>query len=150
MQEIIFLVGAPGSGKSTYAKEKLKNCKTEIFSSDEIRGELYGDEKIQKDPALVFKTLYSRATEAFKSGKNIVIDATSINRQDRKKGLEWFKDFSAYRKAIFLNVPFEICLKRDASRQRNVGEGVLQKFFDGLELPTKEEGFDEIIIVNNF
>ena len=47
MAKLYFLVGIPGSGKSTWAKEKLKNEKnTKIVSSDTIRKEKVEQKKI--------------------------------------------------------------------------------------------------------
>ena len=46
------LIGLPGSGKSTYCKEKRElNSNSVYLSSDKIREELYGNESIQGNPA---------------------------------------------------------------------------------------------------
>ena len=41
------MVGAPGSGKSTYAARIAKRENAVIISGDQIRAELYGDANIQ-------------------------------------------------------------------------------------------------------
>jgi predicted kinase len=146
MQKLIFLVGLPGCGKSTYANENLViDC--EIFSSDKIRFELFGDENNQSDNNLVFSTLFERARDALKNGKNVVIDATNVDINERAQALKHFIDFEVYRIAIVLDVPVEICIERDQQRKRIVGANVIKKFATRFVMPTKAEGFDEVIII---
>jgi len=146
MQKLIFLVGLPGCGKSTYANENLAiDC--EIFSSDKIRFELFGDENNQSDNNLVFNTLFERAKEVLKQGKNVVIDATNVDIFERAQALKHFADFSVQRIAIVLDVSMEICIERDQQRTRTVGANVIKKFATRFVMPTKSEGFDEIIII---
>jgi len=146
MKKLIFLVGLPGCGKSTYASENLAiDC--EIFSSDKIRFELFGDENNQSDNNLVFSTLFERARNALNNGKNVVIDATNVDINERAQALKYFADFNVERIAIVLDVPVEICIERDMKRTRTVGSEVIKNFADRFVMPTKSEGFDEIIII---
>lgn len=148
MNKLIFLIGLPGSGKSTYANKYLaEDCK--ILSSDGIRKELFGDENNQENNQLVFRTLYERAKQFLKQGKNVVIDATNVNTEERKKSLENFKDFEVKRIAIVINTPLEKCIQQDKQRERNVGSAVIYKFAKIFSMPTKQEGFDEVIVVKN-
>lgn len=146
MNKLVIMVGAPASGKSTYVKNNLKDYK--VLSSDEIRKELFGDESCQSNNTLVFNTLYERARKYLLSGYNIVIDATCINIKERKRTLENFKDLNIERVAICINTPIEICYKQDQKRQRKVGKEVIDYFYSNFKVPTKEEGFDEVIIVD--
>ena len=61
MARLIMLIGLPGSGKSTYAKQYLADHieNTMWCSSDTIRKELYGDENIQGNPKTVFEHLHN-------------------------------------------------------------------------------------------
>ena len=146
MNKLIFLVGLPGCGKSTYAHENLaQDC--EIFSSDRIRFELFGNENNQSDNNLVFSTLFERARNALKNGRNAVIDATNVDINERAQALKHFEDLKVYKIAIVLDVPVEICVERDKQRTRTVGANVIKKFATRFVMPTKAEGFDEIIII---
>ena len=60
MQKLIVMVGVPGSGKSTYAKNTFSKT-AEILSSDALRKELLGNENDQKHNDYVFAELYKRA-----------------------------------------------------------------------------------------
>jgi predicted kinase len=71
-----FLIGTPGSGKSTFAKllSSLGNC--EIISTDEIRQELYGDATIQGEWHTIEATVINRICTAFSLGKSVIYDAS--------------------------------------------------------------------------
>ena len=147
MNKIYVLVGLPASGKSTYAREVLSK-EAIIYSSDAIRKELFGNEACQANHKLVFSTLYTRAKQSLADGKNIVIDATSINKFERERVLSNFKDVNAYRVAIYFDTPVELCYQRDEKRSRTVGREVIDKYVERFEYPSMEEGFDEIMIIN--
>ena len=146
MNKLVFLVGLPGCGKSTYAEENLAQD-YEILSSDKIRLELLGSEENQSNNSLVFETLFERARNFLKKGKNVVLDATNVDLKERQNSLNRFNDLQIERIAIVIDTPFEICVERDKKRGRTVGEAVIRKFANRFVMPTKEEGFNEIIIV---
>ncbi|HAU35476.1 MAG TPA: phosphohydrolase, partial [Lysinibacillus sp.] len=54
--KVIFTVGLPGSGKSTFVKQLAKRENAVVLSSDAIRQELFGDATKQKSRQ-VFRTL---------------------------------------------------------------------------------------------
>ncbi len=148
MQTLTVMVGLPASGKSTYAQQ-LVDENTVVLSSDLIRKELFGFEENQTGNTIVFKTLYSRARELFKNGKNVIIDATNVSIFDRKRVLENFTDLSIYRQAIVIETSIDKCVERDKARTRTVGKDVIKKYANKYQKPTYSEGFDKIIFVKN-
>lgn len=96
------LIGLPGSGKSTYAKEEHESNSNSVYlSSDKIREELYGNESIQGNPVEVFTLMQSRAIEALKSGRDVFYDATNLTRKDRAGILCQLQDMSTNRRPLF-------------------------------------------------
>lgn len=86
MQNFFMMVGLPGSGKSTFARNVLSASPgAVVHSSDEIRRELLGDKNDQTQQALVFSTLHERVFSDLRAGKNVVYDATNINYKQRKQ-----------------------------------------------------------------
>ena len=69
MSDLIMLVGVSYSGKSFYAEQLAKQTGAIIVSSDAIRGELWGDENDQRNPAKVFEVVHSRIHNLLKEGR---------------------------------------------------------------------------------
>lgn len=141
MATLYMMVGVSGSGKSTYAKSL--GC--QIFSSDMIRKELYGDEAIQKDPNKVFRILHGRVVECLRAGNSCVFDATNLNRKKRAAFLKQIENIKDVRKVcIVIATPHWVCGERDEERARTVGAEVICRQISQFQIPTKEEGWDNI------
>lgn len=145
MVTLVMLVGISGSGKSFLA-EKFREEGMKIFSSDEIRKELYGNEDDQTHNQKVFETLHKRIRSALKNGSDCVYDATNLNRKRRMAFLKSIQDIPCRKVCVVKAVPFEICMKRDKERSRNVGELVIRRQIRQFELPLTEEGWDRVYI----
>ena len=145
--KLIILVGIPGSGKSTYAKDYIKkNPDTLHLSSDKIREELWGSESVQGDPSEVFSIMQSRAVEALKNGTDVIYDATNINRKDRSHIIDICPRFAQI-EARIIWASIETCIRRDAERKRTVGKSVIDMMLKRFQPPFYDEGFDDIKII---
>ena len=145
LPKLIIMVGLPGSGKSTRAKELAaleKSC--EILSSDAIRKELSGSEQDQTQNDIVFKLLYQRMNKLLSEGKSVIIDATNTTLKSRRRILSECK-IPCYKEVQLVLTPTEECMSRDASRERSVGKEVIYKFEASFQCPQYFEGFDAII-----
>lgn len=145
---LILLVGIPGSGKSTYARNYILDYPKQVIhlSSDSIRAELYGDESIQGNPAEVFSLMQKRAIEALNNGNDVIYDATNITRKDRAGIIGICPKFAKI-EAHIIWAPIEECVKRDASRDRTVGKEVIDRMLKRFQAVYYDEGIDEIKIV---
>lgn len=143
MSKIYVMVGLPGSGKSYYA-ENIEN--STIFSSDKMREILYGDASIQGDPKEVFETLYSNIETELRRNKNaiIVLDATNLNRKDRRQICEIGKRYKCEVIAMVMRTPLSLCYLRNENRERVVPTEVIKKMVQKFEYPLYAEGFHAI------
>lgn len=150
MEKLILMVGLPGSGKSSYAKIIAKKEKAVIVSTDDIRYELFGDERQQKNSSKVFYEVYSRIEEHLSNQRNVVFDATNLDRKRRIHVISKFEEKFQHLQimACYMDTPFEICVKRNASRKKQVENWVLEKLRKSMTIPFYSEGFDEIITVH--
>ena len=144
---LYMMVGIPASGKSTVAKEyasKVENSK--VFSSDEYRKSLLGDEQSQENNALVFKTLFTDMHNWLAKGNNAIFDACNTTIKSRRKVVDKFSDIALIVPVVVM-ATYEECCKRDASRSRTVGISVIRKFINSYEFPQMFEGFHKIKFV---
>ena len=148
---LIVMCGLPASGKSTYTNWLTESGVFCAVCPDGIRGELYGDENIQGDGKQVFAIAHARLKDLGKGKNNVVFDATNTNKKRRK---ELVKEMRPYFDVIILkwfSTPIDICLKRNAERERQVPEEVIrrmnQNFFNK---PTLDEGFDLVEEIKNY
>ena len=164
MPNLYVIIGLPGSGKSTYAEQLAEEKNAIIISTDGIRKELFGDEAIQENERYngntVFCTAYDRIKLAMLEGKNIIFDATNINRKKRKHLLDLIKpeNFLALAKtnhiysyvAVLIATSYEKCLQNNLCRRRVVPEEVIKRMMINFEVPIYNEGWDKIEVVRLF
>lgn len=146
--KLILLAGIPGSGKTTYAKNYIKKNGGIHLSSDLIRKELYGDESVQGDPNEVFTLMQRRAIEALENGISVIYDATNITRKDRSGIISACPKFVKI-ECYIIWAPIETCIERDASRERTVGEHVIDRMVKRFQVPFYDEGIHEIKIIKS-
>lgn len=148
MTNFIMLVGLPGCGKSTLARE-YEQKGYNIHSSDAIREELSGDENNQNINQEVFSTLRKRVKEDLTNGKDCVYDATNISYKRRKAFIEELRNIECKKVCIFVATPFEVCLKQNEGRERKVPYEVIERMYRNFDVPALYEGWDEIKIHYN-
>lgn len=139
------MIGCPASGKSTIARV-LAEKGTLVISSDEIRGELFGNEATQGDPKLVFDLFYERARAAVEAGHDIVLDATNIDRgqRGRDRAKVELGQYGVKFIAHYFELPVEVLLERNAQRDRHVPEDVIRRMVSRM-VPPQEGEFDMVL-----
>src|SRR5262245_24025101 len=79
---LVVLIGASGSGKSTFARKHFKP--TEVLSSDYCRGLVSDDENNQEATNTAFEVLHFIAAKRLAAGRLTVIDATNVQPEARQ------------------------------------------------------------------
>lgn len=140
---LILMVGPPASGKSTWGKEFAHKVGAKYVSTDEIRAEFgKGEEDQSINP---FGAAMGRVRNGLSQGRHVVVDATNINKSARKTFTKIGDELGAYKIAVAFEIPRAELLKRDAERQRHVGEEVIDRFLNDYRRPDETE-FDKVII----
>jgi predicted kinase len=113
-----------------------------------IRALLFDDPTEQRFQELVFSNLRSmlRARLVARRPLNYV-DATNLTPHDRHSWIKMAKDFGYEVQAVYFDVPLEVCLERNAKRQRVVEEDVMRKMSAKMKAPAFNEGFSKITVV---
>jgi len=144
-------VGLPGSGKSTYVKNFIKDKDIEYLSSDSLRAVYGKSEEDQTVTPLVFGHIKKKVDEFLKDGKNVLVDATSVNRKERSDYINTAKKYGAKVVAIVFKMDRQGLIDRNKKRGeqggRVVPDFVIDKMLAKLEEPSYSEGIDVIIYV---
>lgn len=139
-----FLIGAPGSGKSTFAALLHRAFPTTvIISTDAIRAQLFGDETIQGEWSLIEETVLRQMRSCFRAGCPVIYDATNVRREWRKALLAQVQDEPVRWLGWHLQAPVELCKTWNAKRLRRVPEDAIAQYCQLLaaEPPEVSEGF---------
>src|ERR1700687_5709676 len=95
---VVALIGASGSGKSSFARKHFRS--TEVLSSDFCRGLVSDDENSQAATNDAFEVLHFIASKRLAVGKLVVIDATNVQEEARKQVVALARQFHCLPVAI--------------------------------------------------
>ncbi|MFF7467335.1 polynucleotide kinase-phosphatase [Streptomyces sp. NPDC008092] len=147
---LVVLVGASGSGKSTFAHRHFKP--TEIISSDFCRGLVSDDENDQSATKDAFDVLHYIAGKRLAAGRRTVVDATSVQQESRRQLIDLARTYDVLPIAIVLDVPEEVCAERNAARtdRADMPRRVIQRHIRELRRSVRHlerEGFRKVHIL---
>lgn len=153
-KKLFILVGAAGSGKSTWVREHLHtfNGYVKVVSRDDIRFRLVSaeEEYFSKE-----KEVFNEFVEEIKNGleycENTVADATHLNEASRSKLLRalgsTLRDVEV--DAIVIRTSLENALDHNENRKGTrsyVPKSVIKRMWYQQTMPSFDEGFDKIYI----
>lgn len=150
MPKVYVLVGVPGSGKSTWAsnQEWAKDC---VYVSTDVIVEKFAAEQ-NKTYSEVFEKFMPDAVDlmvdqvllAKLQNKDIIWDQTSTTVLSRKKKFRMLPKYK-HIAVVFKTPPENELMKRLASRPgKTIPWTVVSDMIKNFEMPTIEEGYDEI------
>ncbi|MFB6937849.1 polynucleotide kinase-phosphatase [Streptomyces chartreusis] len=147
---LVVLVGASGSGKSTFARRHFKP--TEVISSDFCRGLVSDDENDQSATRDAFDVLHYIAGKRLAAGRRTVVDATSVQQDSRRQLIELARKYDVLPIAIVLDVPEEVCAERNAARtdRADMPRRVIQRHIRELRRSIRHlerEGFRKVHVL---
>lgn len=148
---LVALLGASGSGKSTFAQRHF--CPTEVLSSDVCRGLVSDDENDQTASADAFEVLHFIARKRLAAGRLTVVDATNVQRDARQSLVALAREHYCIPVAIALDLPEGLCYARNQARpDRAFGPHVVHRQAQDLRrsLPGLErEGFRYVYVLRS-
>ena len=146
---LVVLIGASGSGKSTFARKHFKP--TEVLSSDFCRGLVADDENDQAATGDAFDVLHYIAGKRLAAGKLTVVDATNVQAAARKPLLALAREYHTLPVAVVLNLPERLCHDRNAGRpDRDFGPHVVRRQTQELRRSLRglqKEGFRHVFVL---
>jgi protein phosphatase len=146
---LVVLVGASGSGKSTFALAHF--APTQVLSSDTFRGMVADDENDQSATTPAFDALHFVAGKRLEAGRITVVDATNTQAGARAPLIALAREHHVLPVAIVLDLPEALCLQRNASRpDRDFGPHVVRRHRTELRRSLRglaREGFRRVHVL---
>jgi predicted kinase len=148
--EAIFLVGIPTSGKSTFSSNQKYRDYVRV-SSDDILQEIAKERQQSYNTIFQANIRFAQIAmmkvlrKAVEENRSLIWDQTNLTKKQRKEKLKHIP--AHYKKtAVYFVIPLETALKRNTQRPGKViPPEVLERMIGEYELPTLEEGFDQVI-----
>ena len=150
MQHLLILIGISGSGKSTFAKQFVRDNPTYLrLNRDDLRRSLLSvplgefwtwDEKPRyRIERLVTVMLESALKTALDSGWNVVLDNTHLRQKTINELLKIAESQASAKRPVdvsfqLIDVPLETAIEHDRQRTDSVGERVIQEQHSRLRI----------------
>src|SRR6266700_6131338 len=148
---LVILIGASGSGKSTFAHQCFKS--TEVLSSDFCRGLVSDDENDQSATKDAFEVLHFIAAKRLAAGRLTVVDATNVQPNARKPLVELARQYHVIPVAIVFDLPEKLSQERNRARpERDFGRQVVHRQLQDLRRSLgslQKEGFRHVHILRS-
>ena len=147
---VVMTVGAPGSGKSTWAKREVSNniqkCKTIVLCRDDLRSMLFGEKYkySRSNESLVLKTMNHMLSGALcdDTTQRIIIADTNLNESTRKGFESIVRDCKSIRDDVATSIeyqtfdePWHVLVSRNEKRgEKAVPITVLRTMYKNMQI----------------
>jgi predicted kinase len=140
---VVLLIGLPGSGKSTWARQQGGG----VLSTDDIRLLLSDDATNQTIHSMVFATLRYLLRRRLELRMPVTyVDATNTTPQERRAYVILAQLWNGRVEAVFFDTPPEVCKQRNRGRERIVPDHAIDMMAARLRPPSLAEGFDQVTV----
>ena len=129
---ILIFIGIPASGKTSFYNHYYKNDYKHI-NLDTLKT------RYQENLVL---------NEYLKDNVNLVIDNTNISKEERKKYITAGKENNYKIIGYYFKSSINECIERNEKRENKIPRTAVANKFNNLELPSLNEGFDELYYVS--
>ena len=141
---LVVLVGPPGSGKSTWARQ---NCSGAVqVSQDDLI-----DAITPGGFAHVYRPVYRQAEDAIartalRASQTVIVDRTNRTRTHRERWLAVAREERCPALAVVMSTSQDLCRERNAKREgnRRVGDERMERMFAAFEPVQPDEGFTAV------
>lgn len=127
------MVGAPGSGKSTYAAKLAQTENAVVISGDDIREELFGSAEIIGNWVKIQDRIEEEVASHY--GQNIILDSTHYREDYRAEAILLLRSYGySTVEAVVMDASLATCLARNFQRhERNVPDYIVKGMHKELQ-----------------
>src|SRR5215475_5638841 len=120
---LVVLIGASGSGKSTWAAQRYRP--SEVVSSDQLRGVVGSGDNDLDASAEAFALLDQIVAARLRRGLNTVVDTLGLDAERRREHLALARRAALPAVAVLFDIDLAECRRRNSRRARPVPASVL-------------------------
>ena len=126
---LILTIGLPGSGKSTYARERAQAdpINVRISERDLVREQLTGSRRDHSQETRVTAVQRLQVGDWLTAGHVVIVADTNLRWKYRKQWVKLAETLNVPVEFVHMDTPIEVCIERDAQRPDPVGEEVIRK-----------------------
>lgn len=150
MSKLFIMMGAPGSGKTTWCNNNVPKNAVYI-SRDEIRFNIIKDkDSYFSKEKIVYNIFTNKINEALESRLDVYADQTSLNAGSRKKLINALNKKPDEINIIYIEKPLDTILEYNSKRtgRKLVPNNAIIKMYNSISKPTAKEGIDYLYIVD--
>ena len=139
MSKLILTVGIPGSGKSTWSQQYIReNPNTVRLNSDKFRemlfaynpsrvAEYWSHSNLQDNESIVRFVIKNLTESLLENGINVIVDGMNLKKTTISLFLELAAKTQSSAVIKEFNTPLNTCIQRDQQRERYVGKIYITK-----------------------
>ena len=164
-KQCFLILGPQASGKTTFSNEMLKKnpflnyvCSDLYWPTDEkgnrywidacgFRRCWYRDPIPSETKDKAYSWARRKALEYMQEQQDILFEATLVDQHTRKRFLQDCQTYNYQVEGLFLFPSLLVCAQRNATREHPVPDVVLARTYAKIEVPTKDEGFHKLEII---
>jgi predicted kinase len=150
LPDFLMLMGIPGSGKTSWAKQFVFKCDASftIVCSDDLRKQLTGNINDQSRNEEVWEIVINQVTGLLKSRRNVILDATNVRTDLRRSFIRELPPCNKYIKVFHMNKSVAKCRIAKAiaagEERSSVPDSVMEKMYASFHeslVAINEEGW---------
>ncbi len=137
MPELVVVIGVQGCGKSFWVAQHLADTHA-VVSKDHWPHARHREQRQRR-----------AVHDLLTAGRSVVVDNTNPAPADREPLVKLGRDHGVLLRAVFVDVPLQVCLARNAARagRARVPVNAVLRTSTRLVPPSRDEGFHLIDIV---
>jgi predicted kinase len=153
------LVGAPGSGKSTFVHKTQMSgewgpytvLSTDAYIVEEAENEGKTYNEVFRDTIKDAEKYFNwDIEEHIQSGRNVIIDRTNMSRKSRAKILQRFLDAGYECEAFVFQAPRDLDVLNEGRPGKEIPVNVMLSMINNYQAPDFDEGFYRITYVKPY
>lgn len=141
------MIGVPGSGKS-FVRDRLMQQDQYLccVCPDDVRQELWGNAMDQAHNPETWGAVHADIARTWMAERDVIVDATHVTEGSRRERVAFLRRLGYHQViAIVLLTPYELCVQRNAGRDRTIPVEDLSRMYDSLVAsPPDESLYDDV------